>query len=273
MHQAAYAALGLPHTYEALRVTPWELEHRMDELRRGVFAGFNVTIPHKIEVLAHVDEEHVSARGAGAANTIVRTAEGALVAHNTDTPALAKELRVLAGGRFPFGASGLVLGTGGAARAAVLALGGLGFKRVVLRGRSLGDEERRRALEDDLTARLEAIESHASVTCEPLAAPAAEDKSLAAIVQATSAGMAGADPGDAVAAAVAWASVPPSAVAIDVVYAPPRTPFLVAAAGRGLRADHGLGMLARQGALAFELWTGLEAPFAAMLAAARSVPA
>ena len=98
----------------------------------------------------------------------------------------------------------------------------------------------------------------------------AEDKSLAAIVQATSAGMEGADPGEAVAGAVSWTTVPPSAVALDVVYAPTDTPFLRACAARGLRAEHGLGMLARQGALAFELWTGLEAPFERMLEAART---
>ncbi|MCA9591035.1 MAG: shikimate dehydrogenase [Myxococcales bacterium] len=270
MHLAAFAALGLPHGYEAIRVAPWELGHRMDELRRGVFAGFNVTIPHKTAVLDHVDELHVSARGAGAANTIVRTPEGSLVAHNTDTPALAKELRVLAGGRLPFGATGLVLGTGGAARAAVLALGGLGFRRVILRGRSLSHERERAALAEDFAARLDAIESRATVACEPLEAPAAEDKSLAAIVQATSAGMEGADPGEAVAGAVSWTTVPPSAVALDVVYAPTDTPFLRACAARGLRAEHGLGMLARQGALAFELWTGLEAPFERMLEAART---
>jgi len=79
--------------------------------------------------------------------------------------------------------------------------------------------------------------------------------------------MHGADPGDAAAGAVAWAALPHDAVALDVVYAPPDTPFLRAARARGLRAAGGLGMLARQGALAFEIWLGIPAPLEVMRAA------
>jgi shikimate dehydrogenase len=79
--------------------------------------------------------------------------------------------------------------------------------------------------------------------------------------------MTGADPGDAMASAVAWDALPPGAVALDVVYAPPETPFLAAARRRGLRSTNGLGMLARQGALALELWLGVPAPPGIMLAA------
>jgi shikimate dehydrogenase len=79
--------------------------------------------------------------------------------------------------------------------------------------------------------------------------------------------MRGAAPGDEIARAVDWGAVPAGAVAIDVVYAPRETPWLRAARDRGLAADDGLGMLARQGALAFELWLGVPAPLAAMRAA------
>ncbi len=65
-------------------------------------------------------------------------------------------------------------------------------------------------------------------------------------------------------------TLPPDAVAVDVVYAPRDTPFLRAARARGLPSDDGLGMLARQGALAFELWLGVPAPFEVMLAALES---
>jgi shikimate dehydrogenase len=87
------------------------------------------------------------------------------------------------------------------------------------------------------------------------------------IVQCTSAGMTGADAGDAVANAVAWRALPVRAVAMDVVYAPPVTPFLRAATEHGLRHANGFGMLAMQGALAFELWLGAPAPYNAMLSA------
>jgi shikimate dehydrogenase len=105
------------------------------------------------------------------------------------------------------------------------------------------------------------------VTAQPLVPDLAIDRAASIVVQATSAGMSGADPGDAVASAIAWSAVADAAVAIDAVYAPPETPFLRAARSRGLRAKNGLGMLARQGALAFELWLGVPAPYDAMLAA------
>ena len=79
--------------------------------------------------------------------------------------------------------------------------------------------------------------------------------------------MAGADPGESVAAAVDWQSLRAGALALDVVYAPARTPFLACAAGRGLRHAGGLGMLARQGALAFALWLDCDPPVAAMRSA------
>jgi shikimate dehydrogenase len=100
-----------------------------------------------------------------------------------------------------------------------------------------------------------------------LHAPDQEDARLVAIVQATSCGMKGAAPGDVVANAVRWEQVPEDAVALDVVYAPQRTPFLERARARGLACDNGLGMLARQGALAFELWLGVPPPVAIMRAA------
>jgi shikimate dehydrogenase len=80
------------------------------------------------------------------------------------------------------------------------------------------------------------------------------------IIQATSAGMHGADPGEDVSAVVPWDRAPDTAVAYDVVYNPPETPFLRAAAARGLVAANGLGMLVRQAALSIQLWTGLAPP-------------
>jgi shikimate dehydrogenase len=173
----------------------------------------------------------------GAANTLVRREDGRIVAHNTDAPALVEELRALAGPDDLRGKRALVLGSGGAARAARVALEALGAS-VAVRARS-----------------------------ESNLAPCADDEaSTFAVVQATSAGMTGADPGDAVAAAVAWDALPAAAIALDVVYAPPETPFLRAARARGVRCSNGLGMLARQGAIAFELWLGVPAPLDVMRA-------
>jgi len=250
MHAAAYRALGLPHAYERIETSENELPDRIAALREGRYAGFNVTIPHKVRVLGLVDEIDDAAKKIGAANTLVRTADAKIRAYNTDAPALTEELAALAGGRERLrGKSALILGTGGAARAAQIALEELGASRIIVRGRS-----------QDLGA-------------VPLEAPANEPADLGAIVQCTSCGMDGAAPGTIVANAVAWDTVPSDAIALDVVYAPhpvgyhearPVTPFLERAASRGLAHAHGLGMLARQGALAFQLWLGIEAPLEAM---------
>jgi shikimate dehydrogenase len=255
MHRAALRALGLPHTYEARRTTAAELAGVIRELRDGAFAGLNVTIPHKTTVLGLVDEVHASAQRTGAANTLVRDAAGRIVAHNTDAPALQAELRALVGASSSWSEMrALVLGSGGAARAAVVAFDLLGVRDVIVRARTP------RAvfeLRPGFPAR------------QPWAPDAASEAMTGAIVQATSAGMTGADPGEPVADAVAWDALPSPAVALDVVYAPPTTPFLEAAGRRGLRRSGGLGMLARQGALALELWLGVAAPLDVMLAAIR----
>src|SRR5580704_2332543 len=96
MHAAAYRALHLDCAYEAIRATPADLAALVRALRDGGYDGFNVTIPHKRRILEHVDRVDPSAESVGAANTLVRAKDGAVVAHNTDVPALAAELRRLA---------------------------------------------------------------------------------------------------------------------------------------------------------------------------------
>ncbi len=233
MHGAAYAALGMAHTYEAIRASTFELPAVVARLRAGDFAGLNVTVPHKIRVLDLVDAVAPSAAAVGAANTLVRDDAGRITAHNTDVPALAAELARLA----PLPGAALVLGTGGASRAAVAALREhLQVARVVVRGR-------------------------------PLTPDPTVDAGVTLVVQTTSCGMTGADPGELARDAVSWDALAAGAAVLDVVYAPPETPLLAEARRRGLRAANGLGMLSRQGALAFELWLGVAAPVDAMRAA------
>jgi shikimate dehydrogenase len=261
MHAAAFRAMGLAHSYEAVRATSEELPAIVQALREGEWDGLNVTIPHKRAALALADEVDPSAALVGAANTLVRGPRG-VVALNTDVPALAEELRALAPDRDWRRANALVLGSGGAARAAIVALAvELGAARVAVRARRAGD-----AFAAEMRGLVSRAGSKTTLASEPLGPSRGTEASLAAVVQCTSAGMAGADPGDAIAAAVSWSHVPPGAVALDVVYAPPETPFLQAAEARGLRAANGLGMLARQGAIAQRHWLGLEPPLDAMLA-------
>jgi shikimate dehydrogenase len=272
MHSAAYAALGLPHVYQPIRAAADDLPALVQLLREGRYDGLNVTVPHKRRILAHVDAIDSSASLVGAANTLVRQPDGRIVAHNTDMPAIAEELCRLAPdvqrGEGWRAAHALVLGSGATARSAVMALAcDLSVAKITVRGRSFQDGSKRDAFRAEIEERLAAFRAAAEIRLEPWAASAATERSVTAIVQATSAGMDGADPGEAAVQAVEWTALPGTAVALDVVYAPPTTPFLRAAATRSVRSGNGLGMLARQGAIAFELWLGIPAPFDAMLAA------
>jgi shikimate dehydrogenase len=265
IHQAAYAALGLPHRYE-LRDVPdlAALDAACAELRRGSLAGANVTIPWKREALARADRADASAAAVGAANVLVRAPNGELVAHNTDVPALAAEIGELA----PAPASGLVLGSGGAALAAVAALFRLGARTVGVSARRFEAAADRSAW--PLAAELTRL--GARLLAWPGAAPelahfAAETN---VVVQATSAGMHGAAPGAGVARVVPWSSLPPGAAAYDLVYNPADTEFLREARAHGAVARGGLGMLVGQAALAFELWLGLAPPREAMRRAAEA---
>ncbi len=252
MHAAAYRLLGMDgaHSYRAYSTRHDELEARVRDLRQGRLDGLNVTVPHKVAVIPWLDDLADSARLTGAVNTLVRQRDGRIIGHNTDAPALLIDLsRALPESIRP-GDVGLVIGSGGAARAAVWALGELGLERTIVRARS----------------------PRADLYVDPLC-PGADEPKLAVIVQATSAGMKGADHGGSVAAAVDWARVSPRAIAYDVVYAGARghadgsTPFLDAARARGLTARDGYGMLSGQAALALSLWLEMPPPFAIMRAA------
>jgi shikimate dehydrogenase len=259
MHAAAYRALGLAHVYEAVRAAAGDLPRLVDALRGGQYEGLNVTVPHKERVLELVDAVDATAAAIGAANTLARSADGGVVAYNTDAPALAAELRRLAEGAEMWGgARALVIGSGGAARAGIAALAELGVAEIAVRARAFADPTRRDRF---------AASAPAPVRPEAFRASPSSERATVALVQATTAGMQGADPGEVVAEVVAWDALPAGAIAIDVVYAPRDTPFLCAARARGLRADDGLGMLARQGALALERWLGVTAPFDVMRAA------
>jgi shikimate dehydrogenase len=275
MHHAAFEAMGLPHRYEALRVQDAELEAHMNALRAGTWNGFNVTIPHKQAVLRLVDDVDAIAAMIGAANTITRSADGKILrAYNTDVPALGEELRDLAGDRSAAPSDGgcaIVLGSGGAARCAVAAaVLYMGVREVYVRARAFDPPtERGRLFSNELVASMKTVGKDVRIIAEPLAGTPSQraEARCTCIVQATSAGMVGAEAGDAVAESIDWQALTPSCIALDVVYNPPSTPFLRAAESAGIRSKGGIGMLARQGALALEQWLGRPPPFNAMLAA------
>jgi shikimate dehydrogenase len=280
IHSAAFSALGLPYEYTAVDLKhEGHLNQVLAQLRSGALAGVNITIPYKRAVMERADEIAPSAAEVGAANVLCRDPRGRITAHNTDAQALADELTALTAGRKVLRA--VVIGAGGAGLAALSAGKRSGFKVIGITSRSWVTSEGM----FDAPASERARTLGALTTLWPKTDPGmAGGKSsqmlrlqwreLATgadcVIQATSAGMLGADPGEEVASIVPWKSLPAHALAYDLVYNPRVTPFLKQARAHGLRAVDGLGMLVRQAALSFSLWTGLAPPLEAMRFAAEN---
>lgn len=244
MHSAALAACGLGGlTYTRLPVPPELFEQTVRALPEAGFLGVNATIPHKAAALVVADEATERARAIGAANTLTFTPEGGIAADNTDAPGLIAALEEPVAGR-----TALVLGAGGAARAAAWALLDAGAREVRVWNRT---PERARILAEELGA-----------TAVPEPAPAD------LLVNCTAAGL---DP-----ARPAFKDLPLSAddlgwyrCVVDLVYGTGAGALITAARERGLRTVDGLEILVRQGALSFERWTGRPPPLQVMRAAAR----
>lgn len=251
MHNAAFKALGLDWVYLAFNVEPRWLPAAVDGIRALGFMGVNVTIPHKEAILSFLDEIDPLAELIGAVNTVV-VKEGKLVGYNTDASGFWRSLKEE--GVDPKGRQALILGAGGAARAVAFTLLKQGCSRLYIANRTY---HRAQELAWDL-AKVGSIQ----VETIPL-----EEDSLASvlpevdlIINTTSVGMEG-----------KGGELPLRAgrlearhIVYDLVYNPPRTKLLEIASSRGCQAISGRSMLLYQGAEAFTLWTGREAPLGVM---------
>jgi len=253
MHNAAFRVLGLSGCYTARRVPPECLAEAVAELRRAEYRGANVTIPYKEAALSLVDDVAPDAAAIGAVNTIVR--DGArLHGDNTDAAGL---LAALEGdlGIVPYGLRILLLGAGGAARAAAAALLSHGPASLTIYNR---DRARAERLATTMGARYGGrvrAASHAEALVE------GADVDL--IVNATSAGL------DCVSLPLDGLQPRSGAALYDMVYTPTPTPLMRELAARGTTVADGLSMLVAQAAASFALWTGQTPPTDVMRAAAR----
>ncbi len=255
MHNAAFAARGIDALYVPYAVPPDRLARAVDALRALGIAGVNVTLPHKSAIMPLLSELEPAARAIGAVNTVLRDGERLLGA-NTDAEGLARALREA--GVALQDAQVVVLGAGGAARAAVVGLAAAGAARITLAARR---PEQAQALAGELAAH---CPSCALAACDLAAGLQPALAGCALLVQATSATLASNPAAQAFAAALPLQLLPGSAAVCDLVYKPRDTALLQRARGLGLRSIDGLGMLLHQGALAFERWTGRPAPLQAM---------
>lgn len=250
MHEAAYAELGLNWRYLTIEVLPGDLAAAMAGLRAFNMRGINLTIPHKVAVLPHLDEVKPTAALMGAVNTVVRDGDR-LVGENTDGKGFMTALTGDA--KFdPPGKSVVVLGAGGAARAITVELALAGAERMTVVNRS---PERGRELVALLNSRTPVKAEFAPWTGVH-EIPAGTDL----LVNATSIGL---FPNVHDRPEIAYESIGPGMVVCDVIHTP-TTPFLDEARRRGAQTVDGLGMLVYQGAIGFKLWTGLDAPVKVM---------
>ncbi len=248
MHNAAIMSLGLDYAYVPFHVEPDNLGAAVNGLRALGVKGFNVTIPHKTAVMSFLDKISPEAELSGAVNT-VSVENNLLTGFNTDGAGLLKSLREDLNFD-PSGASVLILGAGGAARGALAALCMAGVSRVVIANRT---ESRGLDLMGSFRDRFTRINFGMS-SMEP-GQLEVNLKTVDLLLNTTSVGMSG-----TAFNGINLAAINPGSVVYDMVYSPPETPLLAAAAEIGIKCANGIGMLAAQGEAAFTIWTGLKPP-------------
>jgi shikimate dehydrogenase len=246
MIEAAFAELGLNWRYLTIEVLPQDLAAAMQGMRAFNMRGVNLTIPHKVAVLEHLDEVKPAAALIGAVNTVVRDGDR-LIGENTDGKGFMTALTGDAGFD-PKGKRVVVLGAGGAARAIAVELSLAGAERLTVVNRSPERGQELVALLSDRTP----VQADFVRWAGSYAVPAGTDL----LVNATSIGL---FPNVDDRPEIAYESIVPGMVVCDVIIAP-STPFLDEARRHGARTVDGLGMLVYQGAIGFRLWTGIEAP-------------
>ncbi len=249
MHRAAFLHLNLKYDYIPFQVQPGDLPQAVEGARALGLAGFNVTIPFKETILPLLDELSEEAALMGAVNTVVNRS-GKLLGYNTDGKgfllALENELGLIVQGK-----EVLLLGAGGGARAVAFALAGEKISRLIIANRTE-------------TKAVKLARSLSSRTGIPVEVCGLDERDLARflptahlLINTSPLGM---YPNIDILPPVPVKLLQPPLVVCDLIYNPLQTRLLEIASRNGCRTLNGLGMLAYQGAEAFQLWTGLPGP-------------
>jgi shikimate dehydrogenase len=272
-----FADLGIEGHYTALRVGRQELPSLLEQVRRGTLAGVSVTLPHKESILPLLDDLHPTARRIGAVNCVGRQPDGRLVGFNTDAMGFRRALEQR---DVPLAAARVVLlGAGGAARAAAFAAVSAGAKSLAIANRAPtraltlaqdlceagwawpeGEVRRALAARGWRLPQAAGPSGRAYVVSIPLEqAPLQQALTHAdVVVNATSVGL-----GDGGASPLpAGLSLPQRIAAMDMVYRPLQTAFLQQAREAGARQVDGLWMLVHQAIEQLRIWTGCPIPAA-----------
>lgn len=246
IHNAAFGALDLDWVFLAFRVPKDRGAAAIDAMRVLGLSGMSVTMPHKADVIASVDEVSPDVEALGAANCIVHLGGGVLRAENTDGAGFVAGLRDDAG-ISPEGRTVAVLGAGGAARAVIRAVAEAGAAEIHVINRSVD----RAAAAAHLAGSIGRVSPADSVSGADI------------VVNATPLGM-----GSDTTLPCEPGLLGAGQVAVDLIYEPARTRWFSALRDNDVEVHNGLSMLVRQAAAAFTLWTGEEAPLAEMRSSA-----
>ncbi len=249
MHNAAYKALNLDYVYIPMKIEAEDLPKTMDEIRTSNMAGVNVTIPHKENVLPLLDDITELAELIGAVNTI-ENREGKLIGYNTDGSGFLDSLKQEA--HFdPKGKDCVLLGAGGAAKAVSIMLAKEKAKSLLICDI---DQEKAQSLVEHLSNNFDVKVSACPPKDEKLA-KAIKDCQL--LINATPIGM---HPKIKACPLDEKIKIPENILVYDLIYTPAETQLLQKAKKAGAKTMNGAEMLVRQGALAFTIFTGENAP-------------
>lgn len=242
LHNWGLRDAGLPGRYEAWPTEPAKLKAFVAEARARHIKGVSVTIPHKQAVIPLLDGLTGRARAVGAVNTLFWQ-DGKLMGDNTDVAGILAPLQewLAANPETPV-ASALILGAGGASRAACAALKELGIPDIALANRTASKAE---SVARDFGLRTVAWEDRASNAGKP----------WGLILNTTPLGTTGSHEG---LSPMPEAALPGTRLVFDMVYNPIRTPLLTQAQASGCAILSGLSMFLHQGLEQFRIWTGVQ---------------
>ncbi|MEM1052310.1 MAG: shikimate dehydrogenase [Pseudomonadota bacterium] len=252
IHRFWLQKLGLEMDYSAEHVLSHGLETYLQQSRHDpLWRGCNVTMPHKQAVIRHLDSIDDIASRISAANTIYPAPDRSLAGTNTDVDGFLEPLRDHLQQQHYFRMA-RIIGTGGAARAIIVALADHGFTLIVA-GRN---PDKARALLNELAP----MGEHHAIHLDHFAQPTDFDFDdregcFDLVINASPLGMTGNTPLE-----FDWSHAPPGSIAYDIVTSPSDTPFLQAARAAGHETINGFAMLIGQAAFAFEKFFGVAPP-------------
>lgn len=234
---------GVRGAYVPFMVKPWEAQKAFSSLKKTTISGVNVTLPLKTDAFKAADETTEDAQRIGAANCLY-VRRGRLIAHNTDLEGFSGPLMSRRSHTDLKTMTALVIGAGGAARAVIAALIGMGLPEIILVNRT-----------DEKAEILVSQVGLPSFYAVPWANRKLVLKRASIIVNASAAGMSGYD-----ALNISLGDVPKTALIYDLIYTPEVTPLIAEAKARGLETLGGLDMLIAQARPSFQLFYGEPAP-------------